>query len=130
MAEGLYECKAFNFESNEVLWDKADKRYNSDTIEQTIKEFRLDFSPRDGISVIRYALKRLAQSGGHPLAEDDAWREAVERCLGEDALDLQGLSKARERHLGGEVPPMGLGDFFLSPDDPLNPDARDGEEDE
>jgi MoxR-like ATPase len=93
-------------------------------------ELRLDFSPRDGISVIRYALKRLAQSGEHPLSEDDAWREAVERCLGEDALDLQGLSRARAQHPGGEVPPMGLGDFFLSPDDPLNPDAGDGEEDD
>ncbi|NMD35567.1 MAG: ATPase, partial [Planctomycetes bacterium] len=27
------------------------------------------------------------------------------------------------RSLGSEVPPLGLGDFFLRPDDPLNPDA-------
>lgn len=44
-SEGLYECKRFNFSSNDVLWDQADNRYNPETIEKNIKEFRLDFSP-------------------------------------------------------------------------------------
>lgn len=90
---------------------------------------KLDFSPRDGINVLRYALKRLAQEGGHPIAEDEAWREALLRCLGEDALDLQALSQRRKRTLGGQMPPIGLGDFFFPPDDPLHPD-REAEADE
>jgi MoxR-like ATPase len=95
---------------------------------QQAHKLRLDFSPRDGITVIRFALKRCAQSPGHPLAEDKAWREAVERCLGEDALDLEAVSERRRNQLGGEVPPVGLGDFFLSPDDRLNPDAEPDED--
>jgi len=90
---------------------------------QRAHALRLDFSPRDGMNIIKYAVKRLSQRRGHPLAEDAVWREAVERCLGEDALDLKALSEARQRSLGSEVPPLGLGDFFLRPDDPLNPDA-------
>ncbi len=97
---------------------------------QEAHSLRLDFSPRDGMNVLRYAVKRLAQMQGHPLQEDQVWREAVERCLGEDALDLKAMSEARQRNLGSDVPPLGLGDFFLRPDDPLNPDADDdaGEE--
>jgi hypothetical protein len=94
---------------------------------QEAHSLRLDFSPRDGMNILRYAIKRLAQMKGHPLAEDKFWREAVERCLGEDALDLKALSETRQRNLGGDVPPLGLGDFFLRPDDPLNPDADDEE---
>ena len=90
---------------------------------QRAHALRLDFSPRDGMNIIKYAVKRLSQRRGHPLAEDAVWREAVERCLGEDALDLKALSEARQRSLGSEVPPLGLGDFSLRPDDPLNPDA-------
>ena len=96
---------------------------------QQAHELRLDFSPRDGMNILRYAIKRMAQDPGHPLAEDGAWREAVERCLGEDALDLEAMSKARCEYLGGEVPPMGLGDFFFQSDDPLNPDAEEREDD-
>ncbi len=97
---------------------------------QQAHKLRLDFSPRDGINVIRYALKRLAQEKGHPLSEDQAWREAVLACLGEDALDLQRLARRRRQALGSEPHAAGLGDFFLSPDDPLNPDYEPEEEDE
>src|SRR4029453_2398503 len=48
---------------------------------QRAHELKLDFSPRDGINVLRYALKRLAQDPAHPLAQDAAWRESVEKCL-------------------------------------------------
>ena len=95
---------------------------------QQAHELRLDFSPRDGINILRYAIKRLAQDPDHPLGEDRIWREAVELCLGDDALDLEAMSQQRRRSLGGEVTPMGLGDFFLPPDDPLHPDASDGDE--
>lgn len=92
---------------------------------QDAHELRLDFSPRDGINIVRYALKRLAQVPDHPLGEDGLWREAVARCLGPDAVDLEKASRRRAAHLGGEVPPMGLGDFFHGPDDPLHPDRGD-----
>ena len=90
---------------------------------------QLDFSPRDGINVLRYAMKRLAQVSEHPLAKDRIWREALERCLGADALDLQALAERKRRSLGGDSLPLGLGDMFWSPDDPLHPE-RDEEDDE
>ena len=47
----------------------------------------------------------------HPLAKDTVWREAVSKVLGEEALDLEGLSKRRARALGGRALAK-LGDFF------------------
>ncbi len=91
----------------------------------------LDFSPRDGINLLRYALKRLAQDSTHPLSKDAAWRESLEACLGQDAADLDSLAERRARTLGGDALPLGLGDFFFDPDDPLHPDRDDdGEEEE
>ena len=96
---------------------------------QRSHELKLDFSPRDGINLLRYALKRLGQDSNHPVGKDAVWREALERCLGDDALDLEALSERRNRTLGGDSVPLGLGDFFFSADDPLHPD-RDEDEDE
>lgn len=90
---------------------------------QTSHELKLDFSTRDGINVLRYALKRIMQSSDHPMARDVAWQEALARCLGDDALDLKALANRRKRSLGGNSVPMGLGDFFFDPGDPLHPDA-------
>jgi hypothetical protein len=42
--------------------------------------------------------------------------------LGEEALDLEGLSKRRSRALGNQPLPQGLGDFFFEGNDPLHPD--------
>jgi MoxR-like ATPase len=95
---------------------------------QRAHELRLDFSPRDGINILRYALKRLAQDPTHPLGKDAAWREAVEKCLGADALDVESAAKRRARTLGGDSVPLGLGDFFFDPDDPLHPDRDEDEE--
>lgn len=89
---------------------------------QNAHELKLDFSARDGINLLRYALKRLAQDQQHPIAKDQAWREALERCLGEEALDLNALSERKQRSLGGASVPLGLGDFFFDPDDPMHPD--------
>jgi hypothetical protein len=97
---------------------------------QRSHELNLDFSPRDGINLLRYAIKRLAQTEGHPVQKDHAWREALERCLGDDALDLESLADRRKRTLGGSAVPLGLGDFFFSPDDPLHPDRDEDEDDE
>ena len=95
---------------------------------QTSHQLKLDFSPRDGINLLRYAIKRLGQDSSHPLSRDAAWREALERCLGEEASDLEELAKRRKRALGGESVPLGLADLFFDSDDPLHPD-RDDEED-
>jgi MoxR-like ATPase len=95
---------------------------------QQAHELKLDFSPRDGINVLRYALKRLAQDHTHPLAKDAAWRESVEKCLGPDALDIEAAAERRARTLGGDSVPLGLGDFFFDPDDPLHPDREEEEE--
>jgi len=97
---------------------------------QRSHELSLDFSPRDGINLLRFAMKRLAQAGDHPVAKDAAWSEALQRCLGDDALDLDSLAKRRTSSLGGNAVPLGLGDFFFSPEDPLHPDYDEDDEEE
>ena len=97
---------------------------------QQSHDLRLDFSVRDGLNVLRYAIKRLAQDSDHPVSKDKAWREALENCLGDDALDLQALADRKRAGLGGEHTPMGLGDFFFSQDDPLHPDYDDEDDQE
>jgi hypothetical protein len=97
---------------------------------QRSHELKLDFSPRDGINLLRYAMKRLSQDSSHPLSKDQAWREALEKCLGEDALDLESLAQRRSRTLGGDAVPLGLGDFFFAADDPLHPDLEDDDDDD
>ena len=92
---------------------------------QEAHALKLDFSPRDGIQLLRYAIKRAAQDPEHALAKDAAWREALEKVLGEEATDLETLAEQRRRAMGGQGLPMGLGDFFFSGDDPLHPDAPD-----
>lgn len=97
---------------------------------QAAHELKLDFSTRDGINVLRYAIKRIAQDPQHPLGKDAAWRESLKHCLGEEALDLKSLAERRSRTLGGSSVPMGLGDFFFSPEDPLHPDYDEDDEDD
>ncbi len=89
---------------------------------QQAHSLKLDFSARDGINVARYALKRLAQEGSHPVSRDKAWFESLQACLGDEALDLSAAAKRKQQAIGGNTLPMGLGDFFFDPDDPLNPD--------
>ena len=96
---------------------------------QEAHELKLDFSTRDGMNVLRYALKRIAQDPDHPLSKDDAWQDALKNCLGDEALDLRSLAQKENETLGGNIVPMGLGDFLFSPDDPLHPDYDD-EDDE
>jgi hypothetical protein len=82
------------------------------------------------LNLLRYALKRLAQDPEHPLSKDAAWRESLERCLGEDAVNLEALAERKSRNLGGNMLPLGLGDFFFDPDDPLHPDFDGGEDED
>lgn len=92
---------------------------------QQAHELKLDFSPRDGIHVLRYALKRLAQDRAHPLSRDEAWRKSLVAVLGQDALDLEALAEKKKSVLGNEALPAGLEDFFFKDDDPLRPDDED-----
>jgi len=97
---------------------------------QQSHELKLDFSTRDGINLLRYAMKRLQQIQDHPINKDELWRESLHRCLGEDALDLDSLADRQQRTLGGDSMPLGLGDFFFTQEDPLNPDRDDEDEDD
>jgi MoxR-like ATPase len=95
---------------------------------QQAHSLKLDFSPRDGVNMLRYAIKRMSQDPKHPVSRDEAWKEALTQCLGEDAADLNDLAKRKKQSLGGEFTPMGLGDFFHDPNDPLHPDNQDDDE--
>lgn len=97
---------------------------------QQAHALKLDFSPRDGITLLRFAIKRMAQDPAHPLARDEAWHEALICVLGDEAADLDDLARRKRRALGGQHAPMGLGDLFFDPGDPLHPDADDDEEEE
>ena len=94
---------------------------------QESHRLKLDFSPRDGINLLRFALKRIAQNPDHPVSRDVAWQEALEKCLGEDAVDLESLAQRRRNTLGGDAVPLGLADLFFDPDDPMHPDRDDDE---
>ncbi|RMF42364.1 MAG: ATPase [Planctomycetota bacterium] len=97
---------------------------------QRSHELQLDFSARDGLNLLRYALKRLAQDAEHPISQDQAWREALEYCLGEDALDLESLARRRSGRSRDSAMPLGLGDFFFDADDPLHPDRDEDDDDD
>jgi len=90
---------------------------------QKSHQLDLDFSPRDGIHILQYALKRISQEKDNPLSKDKIWQEAICKTLGEEALDLDALAARNRRTLGEERLPMGLGDFFFSDDSPLHPDS-------
>lgn len=95
---------------------------------QRSHDLNLDFSSRDGLNLLRYALKRLAQNTQHPIAKDAVWREALYHCLGQDALDLEELAERKKYSLGDKSLPLGLGDFFFDPEDPLHPDSDEDDE--
>lgn len=88
---------------------------------QQAHELDLTFSVRDGIHLLQYTIKRLAQDPSHPISRDDVWRDALIKVLGEEALDLERLARHRKRALGSQPLPRGLGDFFFEEDDPLHP---------
>ncbi len=97
---------------------------------QESHRLKLDFSPRDGINMLRYALKRIIQDPTHPVSKDVAWRESLAKCLGEDAVDLEALAQRQRRTLGGDAVPLGLADLFFDADDPMHPDLPEEEDDD
>ena len=90
---------------------------------QKAHQLNLNFSPRDGIHILQYAVKRLSQNSNHPLSRDELWHEAVLKVLGEEAFDLDILAERKQRALGSDRLPMELGDFFFGEDSPLHPDV-------
>ena len=81
----------------------------------------LSFSPRDGIHIARYALKRLGQQAEHPLSEDEAWREALDRVLGVQPHELEELAARRRRALGADESGVDWRDLFADGDDEPRP---------
>lgn len=97
---------------------------------QQSHQLKLDFSTRDGINLLRFAMKRIAQNPEHPVSNDASWREALVKCLGEEAADLETLAAQKARSLGGQTMPLGFGDFFFASDDPLHPDRDEDDLDD
>jgi len=88
---------------------------------QEAHQLNLEYSIRDGLHLIQYAIKRLAQNPAHPTAIDRLWQEALVKVLGQESLNLEEQSRRRTRALGEHSLPKGLGDFFFEEDDPLHP---------
>ena len=89
---------------------------------QRSHQLDLEFSPRDGLHILQYAMKRLVQDKDHPIAKDKIWQESIQKVLGEDALDLDEMAEKKNRALGQTQLPQGLGDFFFDEDSPIHPD--------
>ena len=89
---------------------------------QRSHQLDLDFSPRDGLHILQYAMKRLVQDKDHPIAKDKIWQESIQKVLGEDALNLDEMAEKKNRALGETQLPQGLGDFFFDEDSPIHPD--------
>ena len=88
---------------------------------QDAHQLNLEYSIRDGLHLIQYAVKRLAQDPTHPTSLERLWQEALVKVLGPESLDLEEQSRRRTRAMGDQSFPKGLGDFFFEEDDPLHP---------
>ena len=97
---------------------------------QQAHKLKLEFSPRDGLNILGYAIKRMALDPAHPMSRDAAWLEALFCVLGDEAADLEDLARRQRQTLGGQHAPPGLGDLFFDPNDPLHPDAQPDDEDD
>ena len=82
---------------------------------QQAHRLKLDFSPRDGINLLRFAIKRMAQDPSHPIGRDAAWREALFCVLGEEAADLEDLARRKRSAHGRPARPAGPGRPVLQP---------------
>lgn len=85
----------------------------------------LPYSVRDGINIIRYTLKQRHDDPDAPTK--DLLETSIRQVLGAEALDLDSLA-ARRKASGEHLPGMNLGDFFFPDDDPMNPDAPEGDD--
>ena len=98
----------------------ADADMLSLTVEflQQSHALKLDFSTRDGINVLRYALKQLAANADHPVAKDAVWLDSLVKCLGEEAADLQGAAGPPAAVVGRERHPDGARRLLLRSEPP------------
>ena len=64
-----------------------------------------------------------AAGGRHPLSEDAAWHEAVQRVLGDDASDLDSIAAERQQALKSSAAGTGLSleDLFFGDQPPRGP---------
>jgi hypothetical protein len=92
---------------------------------QKAHKLDLPYSVRDGINIIRYALK--LKESGEKAEADGLFKKAVSQILGEDSLDLDKVAQLRQNS-GTHISPMNLGDFFFADDELLNPDIDDDED--
>ncbi|MEM7263533.1 MAG: AAA family ATPase [Planctomycetota bacterium] len=99
---------------------------------QKSHQFRLDYSTRDGIHIMRYALKLENQMD---LDLDDAFRQAIAQVLGEGADDFEARARGAliddnmvqfEQFFGGAFGNLGGPgpDDTPGPDDPHDPEDR------
>jgi len=79
----------------------------------------MPYSVRDGINIMRYALK--LKGSGEDADVDLLFKKAVSQILGEESLNLDKLAQTRKLS-GTDIPSMNLGDFFFADDEGLNPD--------
>jgi len=87
--------------------------YCLDTLQQS-HALDLPFSVRDGISIIRYALRLLDT---HPrLDVESAYRQSLRQVLGKDAEDLQGMAAKRKDQFG-DLAEMDIDDLFFDEED-------------
>jgi len=83
---------------------------------QEAHSLKLDYSPRDGINIVRYALKRIAQDKNNIYSNQEIWKEALIKTLGKDALDLKKLSEQKKINKGEYYSGLGLDDIFFDDD--------------
>ncbi|MCL2219960.1 MAG: MoxR family ATPase [Chitinispirillia bacterium] len=97
---------------------------------QRAHDLELPYSVRDGINIIRYALKM--KECGKSEDVEGLFGKAVTQILGEGSMDLDKMAQTR-RMSGIDLTSMSLGDYFFSDDEDLNPDLDgddDGEDDD
>ena len=74
----LIDASPIPLRDKRFTWPQADSRVrglNGLTARSPVsigRKLKLDFSTRDGINVLRYAIKRLASDPNHPLSRDPA----------------------------------------------------------
>ena len=91
---------------------------------QQAHALKLDFSPRDGINLLRYALKRMAQDSKHPLSRDAALARVALLCPGRRGGRPRGAGPPQAPRHGGTTRAHGPGRPFLQPRRSASPRCR------
>ncbi|RME79932.1 MAG: MoxR family ATPase, partial [Planctomycetota bacterium] len=91
------------FAPKELLEKTADFLYQA-------QKLNIDASPRDGIQMIRYILKRQKQNPSESM--EDLWDEALAKILGPEAFELDNLQEKREKLLQDEDKLQDLFELF------------------